>query len=121
MCEEVGKKYLNGSGWEVFSKIFSLCWCSLQSQSWSHTNDLPDDVICNIAIYADNTTLYSTCYQASDLCKQLEFASAHESDLGDTEDLGRKCLADFNAGKTQLFLFDRFNNSRANENEWVFS
>ena len=29
-------------------------------------NDLPDDVICNIAIYADDTTLYSKCDQASD-------------------------------------------------------
>ena len=27
-------------------------------------NDLPDDVICNIAIYADDTTLYSKCDQA---------------------------------------------------------
>ena len=30
-------------------------------------NDLSDDVICNIAIYADNTTHYSKCDQASDL------------------------------------------------------
>ena len=32
-----------------------------------YINDLPDDVICNIAIYADDTTLYSKCDQASDL------------------------------------------------------
>ena len=32
-----------------------------------YINDLPDDVMCNIAIYADNTTLYSQCNQASDL------------------------------------------------------
>ena len=31
-----------------------------------YVNDLPDDVICDIAIYAD-TTLYSKCDQASDL------------------------------------------------------
>ena len=30
-----------------------------------YNNDLPDDVICNIAIYADSTTLYSKCDQAS--------------------------------------------------------
>ena len=30
-------------------------------------NDFPDDVICNIAIYADDTTLYSKSDQASDL------------------------------------------------------
>ena len=45
--------------------------------------DLPDDVICNIAIYAD-TTLYSKCDQASDLWQQLELASGYESDLRDT-------------------------------------
>ena len=32
-----------------------------------YINDLPDDVICTIAIYADDTTLYSKCNQASDL------------------------------------------------------
>ena len=32
-----------------------------------YINDLPDDAICNIAIYADDTTLYSNCDQASDL------------------------------------------------------
>ena len=30
-------------------------------------NDLPDNVICDIAIYSDDTTLYSKCDQASDL------------------------------------------------------
>ena len=33
-----------------------------------YINDFPDDVICDIAIYADDTTLYSKCDQASDLC-----------------------------------------------------
>ena len=32
-----------------------------------YINDLPDDVICNIAIYADDTVLYSKCDQVSDL------------------------------------------------------
>ena len=32
-----------------------------------YINDLPDDVICDIAIYADDTTLYSKCDRASDL------------------------------------------------------
>ena len=67
-----------------------------------YINDLPDDVICNIAIYADDTTLYSKCSQASDLWQQLELASELESDLQDTVDWGRKWLVDFNAGKTQL-------------------
>ena len=68
-----------------------------------YINDLPDDVICDIAIYADDTTLYSKCDQASEL----------ESDLRDTVDWGRKWLVDFNPGKTQLLSFDRSNNTGA--------
>ena len=46
-----------------------------------YINDFPDDVICNIGTYVDNTTLYSKCDQASDLWQQLELASELESDL----------------------------------------
>ena len=38
--------------------------------------------------------------------QQLELASELESDLRDTVDWGKKWLVDFNAGKTQLVLFD---------------
>ena len=67
-----------------------------------YINDLTDDVICDIGIYVDDTTLYSKCDQASDLWQQLELASELESVLRDTLDWGRKWLVDFNAGKTQL-------------------
>ena len=60
-----------------------------------YINDLPDDVICNIDIYADDTTLYSKCDQASDLWQY------------------RNWLVDFNAGKTQLVSFNRSNNTGA--------
>ena len=49
-----------------------------------YINDLPDNVICDIAIYVDDTTLYSKCDQASDLRQQLELASELASDLRDT-------------------------------------
>ena len=76
-----------------------------------YINDLPDDVICNIAIYAGDITLYSKCDQASNLWQQLELASELESGLRDTVDWNKKWLVDFNAGKTQLVLFDRSNNN----------
>ena len=76
-----------------------------------YINDLPDDVICDIAIYGDDTTLYSKCDRASDLWQQLELASELESDLRDIVDWGKKWLVDFNAGKTQLVSFDRSNNN----------
>ena len=68
-------------------------------------------VICNIAIYADDTTLYSNCDQASDLWQQLELASELESDLRDNVDWGKKRVVDFNAGKALLVSFDRSNNN----------
>ena len=46
-----------------------------------YINDLPDDVICDVAVYAGDTTLYCKCDQASDLWQQLELASELESDL----------------------------------------
>ena len=76
-----------------------------------YINDIPDNVICDIAIYADDTTLYSKCDRASDLWQQLELASELEFDLRDTVDWGKRWLVDFNAEKTQLVLFHQSNNN----------
>ena len=77
-----------------------------------YINDL-SDFICIIAIYADDTTLYSKCDKTSDLWQQLELTSKLESDLQDTVDWRRKWLVDCNAGKTQLVQFDRSRNTGA--------
>ena len=66
-----------------------------------------DDVVCNVAIFTDDTTLYSKCNQASDLWLQLELAFELESNLQDTVDWGS------NAAKTQFILFDQLNNTGA--------
>ena len=78
-----------------------------------YINDLPDDVICNTAIYANDTTLYFKCDHTSDLWQQLELAFELESDLRDTMEWGRKWVVDFNAGKTQLVSFSQSNNTGA--------
>ena len=78
-----------------------------------YINDLPDDIICDIAIYTVDTTLYSKCDQASNLWQQLELASELESDLQDTVNQGRNWLVDFNAGKTQMVSFDWSNSTGA--------
>ena len=57
---------------------------------FSYINDLLNDVICNIAIYADDTTLFSNCDQVSELWQQLRLAPELESDLQDTADWGWK-------------------------------
>ena len=76
-----------------------------------YINDLPEHVICDIATYADDTTLYSKCDLESDLWQQLELASELESDLRDTVEWGKKLLVNLNAGKTQLVLFEWSNNN----------
>ena len=64
----------SGFGWEIFTRIPSYCNAGVpQGSIFGPTlfllsiNDLPDDVICDIVIYADDASLYSWCDQASDL------------------------------------------------------
>ena len=81
----------------------------------------------NIAIYADDTNLYSKFNQVSDLWQQLELASELESDLEsdlwDTVCRRRRWLIDFNPGKMKLVLFDRSTNTGATDVKygWVCS
>ena len=72
-------------------------WQSILEQ-YHRGCDLPGDVICNIAIYADDTSLYSNCDQASDRWQQLELTSELESDLRDTVDWGKKWLTGVRSG-----------------------
>ena len=67
-------------------------------------NEHPGDIVCNIAIYVCDTTLYSKYDKASDLWQQLELASELESDLQDTVDWGRKWLVNFNAQLVSKYI-----------------
>ena len=99
----------SGSGCEFFTRISILG----PTLFLLYINDLPDDVIFNITIYADDATLNYKCDQASDLWQQLELAFKLESDLRDTVDWSSKWLVAFNAEKTQLVSFGRSNNAGA--------
>ena len=108
---------LSGSGWKSLQKHPSDICPFSQGSILSPTffllciNDFPDDVTCNIVFYADDTTLYSECNNASELWQQLASTSEVESYLRDNVDGGKKWLVDFNAGKTQLVSFDWSNNT----------
>ena len=54
-----------------------------------YINDLSDDVICNIAIFAGDITLNTKWDQTSDLWQQLELAFELKFDLQNTG-LGQK-------------------------------
>ena len=71
-------------------------------------NDLPDDAICGVTLYANDTTLSFNSDQASDLWQQLELAYELESDLQDTG--LAQWFVDFNVVKTQLAAFNGTNN-----------
>ena len=60
---------LDGKSSEEYSVTAGVPQCSILGPTLFllDIDDSTDDVICNIAIYADNSTLYSKCDQASDL------------------------------------------------------
>ena len=68
-----------------------------------YINGLPDDVLCDIAIYANDTTLNYMCDQASGLWQQLELASVLDSDLEDTVNGARSGLLISMLGKLSWF------------------
>ena len=70
-----GNLYKNIQLMQVFSKAELLSYL------------FPDSVIYSIAIFVDDTTVYSKFDQTSDLWQQL-LASELKSDLSDTVDLG---------------------------------
>ena len=80
------------SGWEFFARIKDVPQGSILGPALFqlYIKVLTDDVMCDIAINADDATLYFQCDQATDLCQQLESASELESDLRDTVDWDRK-------------------------------
>ena len=60
-----------------------------------YINDLPDDVVCNIAIYADDTTLCSKYDQASGLWQQPEFESESELEFDLQESLNMNLISKY--------------------------
>ena len=63
------------------------------------------NVISNIALFAYDTTLNSKFDWASNFWQQQQLAYELYSDVGDSLDLGKVWLANFNAGKTQFVSF----------------
>ena len=58
-----------GNSSQVYSVNTGVSYGSILGPTLSplYINDLPDGVIYNIGAYADDTTVYSKCDQASDM------------------------------------------------------
>ena len=77
---------LDGKSSQEYPVIAGVPQGSIPRLFLLYINDFPGDVICNIAIYADNATFYSKRDQASEMWQQLELTSELEPHLRDTVD-----------------------------------
>ena len=77
----------------------------------TYINDLPDNLLSKVAIYADDTSLYSCLDKKSALFDRLQHASNLESDLSSLSDWGSQWLVTFNSKKTKLLSINRYRSS----------
>ena len=75
-------------------------------------NDLPDNILSKLAIYADDTTIYSPLESSVDLFDRVELAGELELDLRTVVEWGEKWLVSFNAAKTKVYRFSQLIDSK---------
>ena len=71
-------------------------------------NDLPDNILSKLAIYADDTTVYSCLGKTNDVFDKVEMAAELEVDLRTVVEWGDKWLVTFNSSKTKLLSINQF-------------
>jgi len=72
-------------------------------------NDLPDEILSKLVIYADDTTLYSSLERSKEIeWDRLELAADLEYDLRTITEWGDQWLVSFNSAKTKLLSINKF-------------
>ena len=71
-------------------------------------NDLPDNILSKVAIYADDTTVYSCLGKTNDVFDKVEMAAEIEVDLRTVVEWDDKWLVTFNSSKAKLLSINRF-------------
>ena len=105
-----------GFPWKVFTREYQVNAAVPQGSIPGPTlfllyiNDLPHNVISNIVIYSDDTTLFWMWLGIWSVAI-TRIVSKLESNLRVAVEWGRKWLVDFNAEKTQLVSFDWSDNT----------
>ena len=74
----------------------------------TYINDLPDKLICDISMYADDTSLYSCLGKKSSNTERKNLADRIEQDLSLISEWGRQWLVAFNSKKTKLLSVNRY-------------
>ena len=76
-----------------------------------YINDLPELFTSKVALFADDTTIYSCLDKKPTLFESLEEASELENDLTSAKAWGSQWLVNFNSDKTQYFSANRYRSS----------
>ena len=71
-------------------------------------NDLPNSILSKLAIYADDTTIYSFLGKTNDVSDKVEMTANLEDELRTVVEWGKKWLVLFNASKTKLLSISSF-------------
>ena len=75
-------------------------------------NDLPDKLLCDLCIDADDTTLFSCLNEKSDFEQRATLAKLLESDLSQISDWGDTWQITLNSGKTKVLSINRYSEPR---------
>ena len=96
----------------IFSYPFYQFWCSTGLSTWSYSlvyiNNLPDKVLSQLAMYADDLTLYCISPNSSNTSRR-EVGVSLNNDLDSVRSGGNDWLVHvtFNAKKTKLLSLSR--------------
>lgn len=74
-------------------------------------NDLPDNLICELVIYADDSTLYSCLDMKSGNQERIDLVNSLESDLSQVSAWAEQWHVALNSEKTKVLSVNRYKNS----------
>ena len=72
-----------------------------------YINDLPDNMISKLVMYADDTTLFNSTERKTDSAQRQRLCDVLNADLQTIAEWGSKWQVSFNSSKTQSILFSR--------------
>ena len=73
-------------------------------------NDLPDNLVCNLVMYADDSTLYSCLDEKSDNQNRLDLVNSLELDLDHITTWADNWHISINSEKTKVLSINRYKN-----------